>query len=128
MQRIGLLLALMLAAGIVGACADHGGSGSPPTATAKASGPPLWGTVVGTVHDGSGRAVGGVLIVPAAADASVTDIPEIAVTTDQEGHYEWRLRPGRYTLTARLAGRSSAPVPVTVEAATRAAADLILPT
>ena len=126
MKRIGLLATLILTAGAAGACTS-GGAQPPPVAMSKATGPSLWGTVSGTVHDGGGRPVGGALIVPAAADASVTDIPEIAVTTDGDGRYEWRLRPGHYTLTAQVQGRSSAPVPVTVEAAGRHAADLVLP-
>lgn len=125
MKRISLLVTLALVAGVVGACTKPapGGPGSPP----KTAGPALWGTVVGSVRDHRGQPVARVLVVPAAADSSVTDIPEIAVTSGGDGRYEWHLRPGRYTLVAQWEGRSSAPVPVTVEAGRRAVADLVLP-
>ena len=86
----------------------------------------LGGSITGTVRTTGGRPAPGVLVVPAPADASTPAVPEKAVTTDDAGRYRWQLMPGRYTVVARHADRTSTGVTVTVTAGQQAYADLTI--
>lgn len=60
--------------------------------------------VEGEVVDATGKAVAGALIQPVPIDGS-GPVPDMAVVTDVDGRFVWRLRPGRYRLEAILGGR-----------------------
>jgi hypothetical protein len=124
MRRL-LLIPLMAVAVALSACGGGAHVAGDPT-PAKSAGPALWGTVTGTVRDQEGRPLSGALVVPRAVDPAASPVPEKAVTTDQAGHYEWRLLPGRYELAAQLGGLASPAVAVSVDADRRAAVDLTL--
>ncbi len=55
--------------------------------------------VQGQVTDAAGRPLAGVLVTPQSTDNPPHGVPEIAVQTDDQGHYQWTLAPGQYTLT-----------------------------
>src|SRR5215475_6738984 len=99
MRGVRLLVAVSVA-GVLSACGlGVGGRGGGPepvsgSSPAPATTSPSWGLVRGVVQDGAGRPVAGVLVVPTAVDSSTPQIPEIAVSTDAHGRYEWRLLPG----------------------------------
>jgi hypothetical protein len=78
-------------------------------------------TIQGRATDGTGTPVTGALVVPASLDRPSPAIPELAVLTDRDGRYTWRLPPGRYVLTvtaegfAPASGTASADAGETVE-------------
>ncbi|MDI1464447.1 carboxypeptidase-like regulatory domain-containing protein [Catellatospora sp. KI3] len=122
MRHVRLLVALAVITAALTAC---GSSGSPATPD-RSAGPAVWGTVTGIVQDAAGRPVPSALVVPTGADSSAPAVPDKAVTTGQDGRYEWQLLPGTYDLLARDGARASAPVRVTVAAGQRTTADLAL--
>lgn len=77
--------------------------------------------VSGTVRDGRGRPVAGVLV-QAAAEPGSPPVPDLAIVTDQAGRFDWPLRPGTYRLSA---GPSGTAVRVTVRAGSAAHVDLV---
>jgi hypothetical protein len=56
--------------------------------------------VIGTVRDGAGRPVSGVLV-QAIAEPGSPPAPELAVMTNNAGRFVWPLPPGNYRLSAR---------------------------
>lgn len=71
-------------------------------------GSPVMGTIAGAVArpDGSPVADAGVLV--ASLEDPTVAIPEIGVRTGTDGRYEWRLRGGRYEVTAVAGTRRTA--------------------
>jgi len=66
------------------------------------------------------------MVVPSAVGESTPPVPEIAVASDGQGRYAWRLMPGRYALVTHHDGRTSPSVLVSVAVAQRSTADLTL--
>lgn len=69
--------------------------------------------VTGVVLDASGVPVADVLVQPSSLDGS-SPIPEMAVMTGPDGHFTWKLQPGRYRLDVIVDGRAIASAGVTV--------------
>lgn len=57
------------------------------------------GTVRGQVRTADGSPVVDAVVQVRSLDDPPRLVPELAVTTDQDGHYRWLLRPGRYELS-----------------------------
>jgi hypothetical protein len=69
--------------------------------------------VVGVVLDAAGIPISGALILPTATGNS-GPVPDMAVTSGQDGVFAWRLMPGRYRIEAIVDGRAIARADVTV--------------
>jgi len=79
------------------------------------SGPPAIGQgVTGRVINDSGQPVARALVQPRSLDANSPAIPEIAVFSDSNGQYAWRLSPGRYELTVTIDGFEPITMPAVV--------------
>lgn len=72
---------------------DSGTTGSQSTGTTHSV------TLRGTVSTPNGEGLEGVLVTPESLFNPKQAIPEIAVTTDEQGRYTWILPVGSYTLT-----------------------------
>ncbi|MGW4463864.1 carboxypeptidase-like regulatory domain-containing protein [Micromonospora sp. NPDC004704] len=76
------------------------------------------GMVTGTVIRPDGAPVPGVGVEVRSADNPAKPVPELVVTTDAKGVFQWSLEPGRYEFHIRTGGTSirgrSAPQPATV--------------
>jgi hypothetical protein len=111
-ERLRAVLAASAAAAMVAAAL-----GAPPgpvaaAAAAQASTQGLTGRVVSK----DGRPVAGVLVLPQAAGADSGPIPDIAVFTDADGRFTWRLKPGRYNVSFLVDGRVRARETVAIAA------------
>lgn len=60
--------------------------------------------VEGRITDSRGRPIAGALVVPKSLDEPSPPIPEIAIVSDEEGRYAWRLPPGRYQISVSAEG------------------------
>ncbi|NOT53034.1 MAG: carboxypeptidase regulatory-like domain-containing protein [Deltaproteobacteria bacterium] len=106
-----VLALLLTSSSLCHACDPHGsvsssGQTSPQRAVVEG--------VQGRVTDTKERPVVGALITPTSHDVPSPAIPEIAILTDDEGHYVWHLSPGQYTLTVSADGYAPAAQRVTV--------------
>ncbi|WP_329110167.1 carboxypeptidase-like regulatory domain-containing protein [Micromonospora sp. NBC_01699] len=76
------------------------------------------GMVTGTVARADGSPVPGVGIEVKSTDKPAKPVPELVVTTDAKGVFQWNLEPGRYEFHIRTGGTSisgrAAPQPATV--------------
>lgn len=75
---------------------------------------PLAEGIAGRVSRPGGLAVEGAVIVATSLDHPARPIPEIAILTDDDGRFEWPLRPGSYRLAALLGGQEIAAATATV--------------
>ena len=71
--------------------------------------------VTGRVRASGGAAIVGAMVQPRALEANARPIPEIAIVSDGEGRYVWRLFPGKYEISVSAEGY--APVTATVAVA-----------
>lgn len=112
-----LLLALVIASAPEGAVAGlRGDGGDQPMATrGRPAVAQLSEGVAGRLLRPGERPVAGAVIAARSLDRPARPIPEIAITTNDDGRFQWPLRPGTYRLTAMLDGREVATVTVTVE-------------
>lgn len=60
--------------------------------------------VEGRITDTQGRPIAGALVVPKSLDEPSPPIPEIAIVSDEQGRYAWRLPPGRYQISVSAEG------------------------
>ncbi|RKR89439.1 carboxypeptidase family protein [Micromonospora pisi] len=78
------------------------------------------GMVTGTVSRADGSPVPGVGIGVQSVDNPAKPVPQLVVTTDAKGVFQWNLEPGRYEFHIRTGGTSitgqAAPQPATVTA------------
>jgi hypothetical protein len=81
----------------------------------KGDGTPAEEGVAGRVTDASGDPVSGALVNAKSLDEVSPPIPELAIVTDANGHYVWRLLPGNYEISILAAGFHSATKEVLVE-------------
>jgi hypothetical protein len=104
MSRI-IVVLVALSLGTPG-CTQRGIPDAPASAPSVTNGgPPEIGQgVSGQVMDDSGRPIARALVQPRSLDANSPAIPEIAVFSDANGQYAWRLSPGRYELTVTMDG------------------------
>lgn len=56
--------------------------------------------LTGKVTTRNGQVVIGAMIIPTPLTMATPPIPDIAITTDTNGRYEWPLKPGPYQITA----------------------------
>ncbi|MCG8347940.1 MAG: carboxypeptidase-like regulatory domain-containing protein [Chloroflexales bacterium] len=105
-------------------------SGGPDTPSSglpgQPDGAPPRNRVQGQVSDKGGASLPGVLVTPRSTDAPPQAVPEIAITTDEDGRYQWVLPPGNYELTFTQNGYAPATVAVTVMADRPVTVDIIL--
>ena len=71
--------------------------------------------VTGRVSDSNGNPVRNALVHPKSLDENSPPIPEIAVVTDEDGRYTWRLFPGRYDISVSAQGYGELTEQVTVK-------------
>lgn len=71
--------------------------------------------IKGRLLQSGNRPVARAVIAARSLDRPARPIPEIAITTNDDGRFQWPLRPGTYRLTAMLDGRQIATATVTVE-------------
>jgi Carboxypeptidase regulatory-like domain len=71
--------------------------------------------VVGRLVAPSGDPVAGARITARSLDRPAGPVPEIAILSDADGRFAWPLRPGRYRLTAMVAGGEIAAATAVVE-------------
>lgn len=93
-----------------------GGSSSALVATA----------VYGIVRTPDGQPAVGVVVSATSLDEPARAIPELAVVTDDQGTYEWPLRPGRYRLSAGASNGVLTHIEFTVNDGVRYRADIDL--
>ncbi|MQA31260.1 MAG: PEGA domain-containing protein [Luteitalea sp.] len=72
--------------------------------------------VAGRVTNDSGGPIATAMVQPRSLDDNGPPIPEIAVYSDADGGFAWRLFPGRYELQVSAAGYQTAAAPATVGA------------
>lgn len=82
--------------------------------------------VEGRITDTQGRPVAGALVVPRSLDVPSPPIPEIAIVSDEEGRYAWRLPPGRYEISVSAAGYRGAVKEAVVRAGQVTRLDFVL--
>jgi hypothetical protein len=82
--------------------------------------------VEGRAIDAAGRPVSGGLVVPRSLDEPSPPIPELAVLTDKDGQYSWRLPAGNFEISISAQGFRTARKPVTVKAGQVSRLDFVL--
>lgn len=82
--------------------------------------------LTGRVTTPRGEPVRGATILPASLDDPPRWIPEIAVLTDEQGTYLWRLLPGTYRIRVSARGYRSASRDVTIRENDRSTLDITL--
>lgn len=112
-----LLLALVIATSAAGAAAGPQGDPARPVATGarQQAAAQLSEGIRGRLLRSGERPVAGAVIAARSLDRPARPIPEIAIVTDDDGRFQWPLRPGTYRLAALLDGREVATATVTVE-------------
>lgn len=71
--------------------------------------------IEGRVTAADGTPVAGVFVQAESLDEPAQRIPEMAITTNDDGHYLWPLSPGRYRITVSAEGHEPASQTATVE-------------
>jgi hypothetical protein len=82
--------------------------------------------VVGRIAAEDGRALAGALVVPVPLGSAPPPIPEIAIVSESNGRYTWRLPPGEYEIVVTLEGYQRATRRVAVIAGEVAVLDFTL--
>jgi hypothetical protein len=82
--------------------------------------------VEGRITDTQGRPVAGALVVPKSLDEPSPPIPEIAIVSDEQGRYAWRLPPGRYEISVSASGYRGAVKEAVVRAGQVTRLDFVL--
>lgn len=82
--------------------------------------------VTGQVKTRSGLAITGAMMTPASRSIDGPPIPEIAITTDEHGRYEWPLPPGSYQMSVFADGYQKYTLNVDVKAGQVTTLDFIL--
>jgi len=72
--------------------------------------------VAGQIMDRRGRPVVGALVQPRSLDDPSPPIPEVAIVSDGDGRYTWRLVPGRYEISVSAPGYQGVARQITVKA------------
>ncbi len=104
-----------------------GGPDTPASGMPGQAGGPVGGArVQGQVTDAAGRPLAGVLVTPQSTDSPPQGVPEIAVQTDDQGHFQWMLAPGQYTLTFAREGYAAKTQAVVVKSDQSTTLDVIL--
>lgn len=81
----------------------------------------------GRVLDEAGKPVRGALVVPRALQATGPPIPELAILSDESGHYAWPLPPGSYEVVVSAEGHATAQRRGSVVKGAVATLDVVLP-
>jgi hypothetical protein len=110
----------LMAVPAVGVLAGSGTVGNPDqpvgSGSAREKGPArIAEGVVGRLVTLSGESLAGARITARSLDRPAGAVPEIAILSDTDGRFAWPLRPGRYRLTAMVAGREIAAATAMVE-------------
>jgi len=71
--------------------------------------------IAGVVVDEGGAPMADVFVQVVPADPAAGPVPDIAITTDDRGRYQWPLRPGRYVVSIAPAGSTPQTKEVVVE-------------
>ena len=82
--------------------------------------------IAGRITDDGGRVVAGAMLQPKSLDENGPPIPELAVYSDANGQYAWRLFPGRYEMTVSAAGYQTASATATVNSSRVTTLDITL--
>ena len=82
--------------------------------------------MTGAIKDENGRALDGATIIPKSLGANGPAVPEIAILSDTNGRYQWRLRPGSYEVTVRADGYQDVTRQVTVSPGAVTTLDVVL--
>lgn len=109
-SRWSLLFLLLLVPALIAATAmvvnnndtpvSDDGSGPPPATKPSET----RGVVAGTVTTRDGEPVPDAAVLPTSLEEPPRLVPDLGVLTGPDGQYEWRLRPGRYSLAVHVNG------------------------
>jgi hypothetical protein len=104
-------------------------SGDPdrPVSTDARTGPsPSREGVTGRVLSPDRSPVAGAVVQPRSLDTPAKRVPELAVVTDGDGRYEWRLGPGEYEIAVSADGYRRSVVKATVRPGRTTTLDITL--
>jgi len=124
MRTAALLVATALLTGGLAGCQPDDPVSSHDTPISDA--PRTQAVITGTVRDAARRPIAGAAVQPRSLDQPAHAIPEIAITTDDQGRYSWTLPPGEYSLEVKQDARAAAPRNVSVGAGETATVDFTL--
>jgi hypothetical protein len=82
--------------------------------------------VAGQITDTAGRAIAGAAVQPKSLDDPSPPIPEIAIVSNGEGRYTWRLQPGNYEISVSVEGYKGATKRVSVKATQQTTLNFVL--
>lgn len=113
LSHLSIYVIAFLVFGIIGYCDQE----SPVSNSNKTDGTAAGVTegVKGRVTAADGRPIADALVVPKSLDEPTKAIPEMAVITNEDGRYQWRLFPGDYMISVSAEGYQAASKKVTVE-------------
>jgi hypothetical protein len=94
---------------LLGAFHPSAGFGSSPDTPVSSQEMPVTGSkmqegIVGTVVDESGTPLAGVFVEVTPESSNAGPVPDMAILTDAQGKFEWRLGPGRYVVAVAPQG------------------------
>jgi len=82
--------------------------------------------IQGKVHTPDGRPLQGVFVQAQPSDPNAGPVPDIAIVTDENGVYRWRLPPGQYTLSVNPENYEAQAAPANVDAGKTTIRDFIV--
>jgi hypothetical protein len=82
--------------------------------------------IAGKITDSDGRPVAGASVQPESLDEPSTPIPEIAIVSESDGRYAWRLAPGTYEISVSAEGYRGIAKKATVKAGQQVTLDFKL--
>lgn len=115
--RAALAILLSATVGLDAAMGESRGPNQPVSSrdAAIAESPAVSEGVAGVIVDESGAPITDVFVQVVPADSTAGPVPEIAITTDDRGGYEWPLPPGRYVVSIAPTGFAPQTEEVVVE-------------
>lgn len=84
------------------------------------------GALHGIVRATDASPVANVMVVATSTDEPPVAVPELAVVTDNDGKYEWPLKPGKYRLSVTDGTHGNGAVDVTLQAGEQADVDIVV--
>jgi hypothetical protein len=106
---------------------SYGNQDSPVSSTSRGeAGTAIVEGIVGQITNSLGRPVAGAFVQPRALDDPSPPIPEIAIVSDSDGRYTWRLFPGTYEISVSAEGYRGVTKQATVKPGQQVSMDFTL--